>query len=149
MPLLKGQAVPSRSLSYLLAWPFAADRLDAWVLNFSIGIVVVCIAGVGLWQLFAYLAGKRPKKVRESPEPPSAPSPKLSPRRDDPEKLQQACGDLENSLAEAYLELAQHWLRKGQPQQAAAALKRIVQLFPERRQAQVAQDRLRELDTAL
>jgi len=30
--------------------------------------------------------------------------------------LQQTCTDLEDSLAETYMELAESWLRSGQPQ---------------------------------
>ena len=53
MPLPRGQ-------SYLLAWLFAADRMDTWVLKVSIAIPLVCIAGLGLWHLMVFLAGKLP-----------------------------------------------------------------------------------------
>jgi hypothetical protein len=120
----------------------------------------VCIAGLGLWHLLAYLAGKLPKRPRtvrqSSPEPPSSiQSPKhvlkvrdpaeLSPIADDPERLQQACTALEDSLAENYLQLAESWLRRGQPQKAAAALKKILQISAGGHQAQLAQERLQRI----
>ncbi|MGA2702413.1 MAG: hypothetical protein ABSH35_15130 [Isosphaeraceae bacterium] len=152
MPLPRGH-------SYLLAWLFAADRMDTWVLKVSIAIPLVCIAGLGLWHLMVYLAGKLPKKprtVRYSPEPPSSIQSrellprgraltKVAPTRDSPEQLQQACTDLEDSLAETYLALAESWMRSGQPQRAAAALKKILQVCPERRQAQLARNRLQQI----
>ena len=126
-----------RGLSYFPAWPFAEDRMDTWVLKVSIAIPLVCIAGLGLWHLAAYLAGKLPKKprtVRQSPEPPSSSqSPKFLPG-DAPERLQRTCSTLEDSLAEKYLELAESWLRGGQPQKAAAAWQKVLQICPERRQ---------------
>ena len=148
-----------RGLGYLPSLPFAADRMDTWVLKVSIVILLVGIAGLVLWHLGAYLAGKLPKKprtVRHSPEPPSSiPSPNLLPRgrtladvapiRDDPERLQQTCTALEDSLAQIYMELAESWLRKGQPQNAAAALKKILQICPDRHPAQLARDRLRQI----
>ena len=152
MPLPRGH-------SYLLAWLFAADRMDTWVLKVSIAIPLVCIAGLGLWHLMVFLAGKLPKKprtVRYSPEPPSSIQsrefpprgralPKVAPTRDSPEQLQQACTDLEDSLAEIYLKLAESWLRRGQTQKAATALKKILQICPDSRQAQLAQERLRQI----
>jgi hypothetical protein len=145
--------------SYLLAWLFAADRMDTWVLKVSIAIVLVCIAGLGLWHLVAYLVGKLPKKprtVRQSPEPPSAIQSATVPPRvravtdvaptsDEPERLQHACTVLEDSLVETYTQLAESWLRRGQPRKAVAALKKILQICPERQQAQLAQDRLRQI----
>jgi hypothetical protein len=143
-------------VSYLLAFPSPTDRMDTWVLIGSIVFLLACIAGLGLWHLGTFLARKLRKKrgaVKQSPEPPSATqSPKLpqrlrvptnaSPIGDDPERLQQACTALEDSLAEMYKELAESWLRMGQPQKAADALKKILQLCPGRHQAQSAQDRL-------
>jgi hypothetical protein len=151
--------LPRGRFSYLLAMPFAADQMDTYVLKVSIAIVLVCIAGLGLWHLVAYLGGKLPKKprtVRQSPEPPaSILSPNVVPRvrapanvamtGDDPERLQQTCTALEDSLAEAYIELAESWLRRGQPQKAAAVLKRILQICPEKHQAQLAQGHLRKI----
>jgi len=65
--------------------------------------------------------------------------------KSDPERLQRACVALEDLLAEIHLTLAESWLRGGRPQQASAALQRIVQNYPETRHAQVARDRLRQL----
>jgi len=65
--------------------------------------------------------------------------------KNDPERLQQVCAAHVDSLAETYLELAESWLRKGEPEQAAAALQKLVQSCPETRQAQVARERLRQL----
>ena len=152
---------------------FAVDRIDTWVFKVGIAIPLVCIAGLVLWHLFAFLTGKlvnKPKTRRQAPEPPTAlqslkrlPSDKLafvdSPEiseatqltaqiKNDPERLERACAALVESLAEMYLELAESWLRKGQPQQAAAALKKIVQSCPETRQAQLAQVRLRQQGAA-
>ena len=147
------------NLNHLLAWPFAVYRIDTWVLIASIAILLMCIAGLGLWRLIAYLFGKLPKKprmARQSPEPPSAIlAPKLlphvrvqgeaAPSGDDPEKLQQACSALETSLAEVCMELAESWLRRGQPQKAAVALRKILQICPDRHQAKLAEDRLQQI----
>jgi hypothetical protein len=136
---------------------FAADRIDTWVLRVSIAIPVACLAGLVLWHLVTYLAGKLAKKrkaSRQAPEPRSdlsegAVGKQLSGQiKNDPERLERACAALVESLAEMYLELAESWLRKGQPQQAAAALQKIVQSCPETRQAQAARDRLRQLGAA-
>jgi hypothetical protein len=68
--------------------------------------------------------------------------------KNDPERLGQVCAALVESLAETYLDLAESWLRKGEPGQAAASWQKIVQNFPETRQAQAAQERLRQLGAA-
>ena len=150
-----------RGPSNLLNWAFAAERLDISVLKGSIVFILVCVVGLALWHLVTYLVGKRPRKiVRHSPEPPSSiPSPKLLPRvraladvvasRDDPERLQQARTDLEDSLAEVYKELAESWLRKGQPQKAAAALKKLLRMCPDGHQAKFAQDRLQQIGNSV
>jgi hypothetical protein len=134
---------------YLLARPFAAERLDVWVLRVSIAIVVVAIAVLGLWHLVAYLIGKLQKKrraVRQSPEPPSASRASNNVlARDDPERLQQSCATLEDSLADNYMELAEIWLHRGQPQKAAAEWKKILLMCPEKLQAEIARDRLQQL----
>jgi hypothetical protein len=152
---------------------FAADRIDTWVLNISIAIPLVCVAGLVLWHLVASLAGKLVKKRRtgrQAPEPlPALHTAKHSPSdrgtiagvpegaeakqlaaqsKNDPERLERACAALVESLAEMYLELAESWLRKGQPRHAAAALQKIIQSCPDTRQAQVAWDRLRGLGAA-
>jgi hypothetical protein len=148
---------PSRG--YLPAWLLAEDRMDVWVLKVSIAILLVCIAGLGLWHLVAYLTRKLPKKrrsVRQSPEPPSATqSLKLPPHTsalgevlqaaDDPETVQQVCTALEDSLADAYLELAESWLRRGEPRKAVAVLEKILQICPARRQAELARQRLQQI----
>ena len=124
---------------------FAADQMDTWVLKASIAIFVACLGGLVLWHLLTYLVGKlvpRRKAVRQSPEPPSAPI------ENDAERLEQACVALAGSLGEKYLELADCWLRQGQPRQAAAALQKVVRACPGTRQAQVAWDRLRQLGAA-
>jgi len=145
--------------TFLVAWVFAADRMDTWVLRASIAIPLVCITGLVVWHLLAYLVGKLPKKprtVRQSPEPPSSTqSPEflargrapttVTPAGDSPEQLQQACRDLEDSLAETYVELAESWLRNGRPRKAAAALKKILQICPDSHQAQLAHDRLQQI----
>jgi hypothetical protein len=146
-------------LRYLPVWAFTFDRMDTWVLWVSIAIPVVCIVGLVLWHLVAYVARKMPKKprtVRLSPEPPAPirspqllargrPRADIAPPGDDPERLQEACAALEDSLAERYLELAECWLRKGQLQKAAAVLKKVLQVCPERPQAHLAQDRLQQI----
>src|SRR5271157_5599518 len=99
-------------VSYLWTFPSPTDRMDTWVLLGSIVFLLACVAGLGLWHLGAFLARKLGKKriaVKQSPEPPSAiQSPKLlqrpgvptnaNPTADDPERLQQACTALEDSL---------------------------------------------------
>jgi hypothetical protein len=136
---------------------FATERIDAWVFKVGIAVPVVCIAGLGLWHLVAYLVGKLPKKPRrQSPEPAAAiPSSNLrapegaDPTRDDAERLQQACSALEDSLAEKYMELAENWLRSGQFQKAAITWKKVIQACPETRQAQLARDRLQQIGNEL
>ena len=156
----KDNAVPlPTSLSYLLALPFAADRVDTWVLWVGIAIPLVLLVVLGLWHLVGYVARKMPKQprtYRHSPEPPSSSRPPtplargrtpadIAQTTDDPERLQQACAALEDSLAEKYMELAESWWHRGQPQKAAAALNKILQVCPERHPAQLARDRLQEI----
>jgi hypothetical protein len=129
------------------------DRMDTWVLRVSIAIPLLCLAALILWHLFTYLAGKletKPTARRLSPEPPapipfSKHPPSVQAMADDPERLQQASTALEDSLAEIYLELAESWLRRGEPQKAAVALKKILQICPERPQAQFARDHLQQI----
>jgi hypothetical protein len=64
--------------------------------------------------------------------------------KNDPERLQRACAVLTESLAAMYLELAESWLRQGQPRQAAAVWQKLVQSCPETPQAQTARDRRRQ-----
>jgi thioredoxin-related protein len=59
-----------------------------------------------------------------------------------PEWLQKACDSLTDRLSNFYLLMADNWIRKGQPQQAAAYLERVLKSFPGTRQAEVARSRL-------
>jgi hypothetical protein len=139
------------------AWLFADERIDTWVFKVALGIILASIVGLVLWHLVGYLAGRRPRnarKARQSPEPPAPiatplPAPRARSQTpsaaDDPVRLQEACTALEGSLAEAYLQLAESWLRRGQSQQAAAVWRKILQNFPGREQAQSAQARLQQM----
>jgi thioredoxin-related protein len=62
-----------------------------------------------------------------------------------PELLQSACDSLTERLSGMYLSLAETWLRKGQPKQAATFLERVCSTFPGSRQAEVAQIRLSQI----
>jgi thioredoxin-related protein len=62
--------------------------------------------------------------------------------KNNPEWLQQACDSLGDRLGTLYSTLAETWLKKGQPQQAARYLERVIQAFPGTRQAELAQMRL-------
>jgi hypothetical protein len=63
----------------------------------------------------------------------------------DPQRLQQACAALVDSLAQMYVELAECWLRHGQAERAAACFQKVVQICPEARQTQAAQDGIRQI----
>jgi hypothetical protein len=132
------------SFSHVAPVVFAVDRIDTWVLKVSIGIPVVCIVALALWHVIAYLSDKltkKPKALRQSPEPLSAfPYPP-----DDPERQEQACAALEHSLVQRYVELGESWLRKGQSQKAATVFNKVLQICPEGRQAALAQERLRQI----
>jgi hypothetical protein len=122
----------------------AIERLDTWVLIVSIAVPVVSIVGLVLFHFLGLLAGnlRKPRRaVRESPEPPA---PRAA-ARDDPEQMQRTCAAMEESLAEQYLELAECWLRKGQPQQAIKTFEKVAASFPESRQAATAQERIRQV----
>jgi hypothetical protein len=67
--------------------------------------------------------------------------------KNDPELLERACASLTNSLADTYLALAESWTRKGNPERAAEAYRKLVQTCPETRQAQIAQEHLRQIHT--
>jgi hypothetical protein len=131
------------------------ERIDLWVLKVSIAIPVVCLVGLLLWHLIAFLARKVEKPrtpLRESPEPPERPAPALSNisatdsgAGDDPARLQQACAALEDLLADRYIELAESWLRRGQSQQATAAFKKVLQICPDGQRAKLARDRLQQV----
>jgi thioredoxin-like negative regulator of GroEL len=62
-----------------------------------------------------------------------------------PEWTKQACDQMGERLSTLYLTLAETWLKKGQPQQAVLYLERIVQSFPNTRNADIAQVRLAQI----
>jgi thioredoxin-like negative regulator of GroEL len=66
-----------------------------------------------------------------------------------PEWLKQATEQLGDRLGTLYLALADAWLKRGQPQQAVYYLERVVQAFPNSRQAETAQARLAQLQGQL
>lgn len=65
--------------------------------------------------------------------------------KNNPEWMRQACETLTDRLGVLYLSLADTWIKKGQPQQAALCLERVVQILPGTRQADLAQSRLAQL----
>jgi thioredoxin-like negative regulator of GroEL len=65
--------------------------------------------------------------------------------KSNPEWMQSACDSLTEQLGSMYLALAETWLRKNQPQQAAVCLERVLRTFPGSRQAEVAQIRLSQI----
>jgi hypothetical protein len=124
---------------------FAVDRMDTWVMWAAIAIPLLCLLGLGLWHLLAWLAGKlpgKPRTFRQSPEPPEPPLPFAG---DDPDRLQQACTTLERSLAQTYLELGESWLRRGQVEKAAAAFGKVLLVCPDRPEARSAGDHLEQI----
>lgn len=62
-----------------------------------------------------------------------------------PDWTKQACDQMGERLSTLYLTLAEAWLKKGQPQQAVFYLERIVQSFPNTRNADIAQVRLAQI----
>jgi hypothetical protein len=53
---------------------FAVERMDTWIFRVSVAVPVVCLAGLLLWHLVAYLGGRvrgKPKILRHAPEPPA------------------------------------------------------------------------------
>jgi thioredoxin-like negative regulator of GroEL len=62
-----------------------------------------------------------------------------------PEWTKQACDQMGDRLSSLYLTLAETWLKKGQPQQAVFYLERVVQTFPNTRNADIAQVRLAQI----
>ncbi len=110
--------------------PFAAERIDTWVLTVGLFLLLACVGGLVLWHLLAYLAGKltkKPRIARQSPEPPAP----AHPPANDPERLQEACTALEDDLARRYAELAESWLRRGEPGKAAAAFRKVIWIRPD------------------
>lgn len=65
--------------------------------------------------------------------------------RNNPERLAQACDRLSDTLGNAYLELAESLVRKGQGSQAISFLEKVVRTFPGTHAAQVAQERMYQL----
>ncbi len=65
--------------------------------------------------------------------------------RNNPEWMKQACETMSDRLGKMYFQLAETWLKKGQPQQAILCLERVVQAFPNTRQAEAAQVRLAQI----
>lgn len=62
-----------------------------------------------------------------------------------PEWTKQACDQMGERLSSLYLTLAETWLKKGQPQQAVFYLERVMQTFPNTRNAEIAQVRLAQI----
>ncbi len=65
--------------------------------------------------------------------------------KDNPEWMKQACEGLSDRLGTLYLELAETWLRRGQPNQAVLCLERVLQTCPGTRHADAAQVRLSQV----
>ena len=65
--------------------------------------------------------------------------------RSNAEWMQKACDSMAVRLGDMYMNLAESWLLKGQPQQAMLCLERVVRAFPGTRQAEAAQFRLAQL----
>jgi thioredoxin-like negative regulator of GroEL len=65
--------------------------------------------------------------------------------KSNPEYTKQACEQMGERLTTLYLSLAETWLKKGQPQQAIFYLERIIQTFPNTRNADIAQVRLAQI----
>jgi hypothetical protein len=146
----------------------AAERIDTWVFKVSVAVPLLCLAVLVVWHLLARLTRgmKKQRVYRHSPEPQRGSrsaergaeeasdlrSAIFAPRSssatvlaDDPERLQQTCAALEGSLAQAYLDLAACWWRRGKARQAAAVWQQVVERCPQTPQADVARERLRQL----
>jgi thioredoxin-like negative regulator of GroEL len=65
--------------------------------------------------------------------------------KNNPEWMRLACDTLSDQLGSMYLNLADTWLKKGQPQQAVLALEKVVQTLPGSRMAEIAQLRLAQI----
>jgi outer membrane protein assembly factor BamD (BamD/ComL family) len=65
--------------------------------------------------------------------------------KDDAECMRQVCEGLSDRLCTLYLSMAETWLKNGKPQQAVHYLERVVQGFPNTRQAEIAQVRLSQI----
>jgi hypothetical protein len=128
---------------------FAIFRLDRWVFLIAAAIPLVCLVGLGAWHLLGYLARKlsnERRPVRSSPEPLWAFPPRdkaVDSPVGGPESIQRDCAELENALADAYMELAESWLRAGRPLKAEAVWQRVVLVCPDGPQAARARELLR------
>ncbi len=65
--------------------------------------------------------------------------------RKNPEWIKLACDQLGDRLSTMYLNLAETWLSRGEPQQAIFYLERVIQTAPNTRYAETAQVRLSQL----
>jgi thioredoxin-like negative regulator of GroEL len=65
--------------------------------------------------------------------------------KSNPVWMQTACESLSDRLGLLYLSLADTWLKKGQPQQAALCLEKVVKSFPSSQHAEAAQRRLAQI----
>jgi len=77
-------------------------------------------------------AGDRPRRALET----------KAKEENEPERLAQVCEKLIDSLGNAYLDLAESLLRKGQAEQALSYLERTVRTCPGTQAAQLAQERI-------
>jgi thioredoxin-related protein len=68
--------------------------------------------------------------------------------KSNPDLTKQACEQMGDRLSLLYLNMAESWLKKGQPQQAVFYLERVVQTFPHSRHAELAQVRLAQIQGA-
>jgi thioredoxin-like negative regulator of GroEL len=65
--------------------------------------------------------------------------------KSNPEWMRQVCDNLSDRLGERYLILADTYIKKGQAKEAVLSYERVIQSFPGSRQADVAQQRLAQL----
>lgn len=65
--------------------------------------------------------------------------------QENPEYLAKACDALNHRSGVMYLALAESWMKKGQPEQAAVCLERVLQVAPGSRPAEVAQSKLNDM----
>jgi thioredoxin-related protein len=65
--------------------------------------------------------------------------------KNNPVWMQAVCESLGHRLGKWYLDLAESWLKKGQPQEAAQCLQRVLKTFPGTRHAETAQTRLDQI----
>ncbi len=65
--------------------------------------------------------------------------------KSNPDWMRQVCESLSDRLGGHYLSLADTWIKKGQAKEAVLCYERVIQSFPGSRQAEVAQQRLAQL----